>query len=133
MTGKIAVGCSIYSVSGEECEQILEYPSTDGAVVRQNDDRHHPCQESGRSELFVQHTVSGKRSLFGLASHGNLRDQQGKTKGQCKNDVYEDEGTSAILSCQIRKTPNISKTYSTSGCGHNKAQRASKAAALMMM
>lgn len=87
-----------------------------------------------RSErLLFSHTVSGKRSLFGLASHGNLRDQQGKTKGQCKNDVYEDEGTSAILSCQIRKTPNISKTYSTSGCGHNKAQRASKAAALMMM
>ena len=69
----------------------------------------------------MQHLIGHAGALLCLTADGNLCSHQCEPEGQCQNNVYKDKDPAAVLSCQIRKTPQVSQPYRTSGSRKDKS------------
>ena len=69
----------------------------------------------------MQHLIGGEGALSGLAADSDLGGQQSEAKGQCQNDIGQQENAAAVLGCQIGKAPDVAQTYSRACCCKNKA------------
>ena len=126
IAGKITVLCGFHPMSGDKGSQIFQYPSTDGTVIGQNHNRNDTRQNAKTAPFGVNHPVRIQRTLSGFSSDGYICGQQRKTKGQCQNNVNQNESSSSILRCQIRKSPDISQSDSTSCCCKYESNRSGK-------
>ena len=128
MICKIIIRCGCCTLTCYKADEILEYPSADYTVIRQNNYRHKSCDCTERSELFVKLTVCGKRRLLCFSTKCNFCNQKCKSECKSQDDVTKNKKSTVIFSCQIRKSPNVAKTYGTSRCCKNEADRAFEAA-----
>ena len=108
----------------------MQHPSANGAVIRHDDDRHQACQNAKKSPFRLQLLICRQRALFCFSSDGNLCGQQCKTERQREHQIHQQKNTATVLGCQIRKSPDITKSYSTSCCRQHKADGPGKASSL---
>ena len=119
------------ATSGEEGEQVLEDPAADGAVIGQDHHGDDAGNDADPAPLGVQHLIGGEGALSGLAADSDLGGQQRKTKGQCQNDIGQQENAAAVLGGQIGEAPDVAQTHGRACRGQDKAQRTGEITAFL--
>ena len=104
----------------EERNHELDNPATNDAVVRCNDEGDQSRQNTYELELFAQFAKGANAGKLGLATQGNLKQQQRNTKGKRQHEVGEDKRTAAKLGSQVRKAPHVAQANSRGSSSQDK-------------
>ena len=114
------------AVTGSKGNKVFQYPSADHAVIRHDQEGNDVSNPSDPTPALFHFSIGGKGTLLGKTADGNLGCQQGKAKGECQSNVHDQEKSTAVLGCQIGKTPDVSQADSASRRGENKTDRSLK-------
>ena len=129
-----AGGAGSVKVSSPMPGKILAVKANVGdSVIWKDYDRYDPCQTAKPFPLLMYKTISCERSLPSLSSYCNICCEQCESKCKCKYYIHKYKHASVVLCRKIWEPPYISKSYRTSRCCHNKAQRPRKITSFLLI
>ena len=111
-------------ISGEKRKEIFAHPSSDNGIIRtdQNrDDRVDPPAGLCIGRVAVV-DESAHRTFLCRAPDRCLSDDHRIAKCEGKDDIYKKKSAAAVLSCQIRESPDVAQSHGRTRSREHKSQ-----------
>ena len=124
-----SVGCSLSLAGCKDC-YVLGDPTAYNAVVGKDNGRNNGGQHTDKRETLVQSLEGTDGAEAGLTADENFGGHKRKAEGHSQNDVNEKEDTSAVFSCKVGETPDVTQTDSRACSRKNEADLAGKITSL---
>ena len=108
--------------------QVLYNPAAHHAVEANHDETAHDA-DIGEQVVFLtrREALEGRLHIaVGRASDNELAQNHRDSHHQDAENIDQDESATAILTCLVGETPDVSQTYSGAHCRSNGAQTCSK-------
>ena len=116
--GEVAVRCQIAAAAAQILGQIVDDPAADDRIVRHDqngDDGVDPAAEPDALAL-TEVGIGADRAFVGHTAQRGLGHDHRITKGNCQQNVYQQENAAAVFGRQIREAPDVAQTH-RSACG----------------
>ena len=124
-----AVRIQTFEFAGQRLEDIGCHPAADRGV------KHHQKIVACHTGIALQmpfctgrlkHMERARRGFLAGAAHRKFHDHDRKTEQDKENKVNKDKRGAAVLSRNIRKTPDITQSYRTAGRNQDKSKPGGK-------
>ena len=120
-SGEIVCGVISKIATGDIAEHILQHPTADDAVVRQDDVAIEHADLTHKTPFFAQALESTYRVFAGVTAHSHFCHHYGKAHYHNEDQIHQNKGAAAVSACQIREFPNVPQTDGRTCCRQHKS------------